>query len=257
MILLKAYMDESSDEKKQIVQTIAGMVAPKSEWDSITTEWAALLDEYRLPEFHMVDCVNPPKNSVYARYDQLERLRMQARFISVIVKPGPRIAHASTVHLVDYDSQRAGLGNRRAFPPRSAASGPLHDPYFLAFEHSVQELACDKSVSGLPAEERIGFVFDRNKSLEGRASYFFSLLIKQQSPYRDRLADCAFDDSDKILPLQVADVIAYEYRDAMQKRAAGQLARGQFGFFAERFGFGWEITAEQVRNMACEADQDE
>lgn len=240
-------MDESSDKKKATVQTVAGMLAPTDEWNCIWGEWAALLAEYEIPEMHMTYCVAGKGDFKAFSTDDLEE--MQWRFLSVILKPGPRIAHATTVFLETYENHRQVLEKRRQFPVKSGGSGKLGDPYYLAFEHSVQEIATDSASRKLSPNEALTFIFD-DGPYAGRARKFYDILLAKETEYRDRLGPCTFAQSNRIIPLQIADTIAYEYRRYHEDVIRHRDIRPAIVELAARFGGGWVINAGELRRLA-------
>ena len=59
-----------------------------------------------------------------------------------------------------------------------------------------------------------------------------------------------FGQSDKIVPLQIADVIAFEYRRYEEDKRARRDPRPQFLHLVERFGGGWNISDTELRRLA-------
>jgi len=253
MVMMQAYLDESQDAEGRKVHCIGGLMAPAAEWEKIKACWAELLGDYSINEFHTKDCV--AGRGEFGRFSEREREGMLATFVNAIVQPGPRIATATVILLDAYPHYARTLKYRRQLPPRAATSGHLGDPYFMAFEHVIQTMARDVSVTNLPSSERIAFVFDRCH-LSGRAGGLYEEVITAQSDYRDRLGACAFDDGAKVLPLQVADVIAYEYRrfaeevQLRQGTSAPSSARDPFVELAVRFGGPWQIRECELREIA-------
>ena len=250
MLMLTAYLDESQDEKKSIVLCIGGMVAPASEWNCIWGEWAQLLNRYDLSEFHATNCVSG--TGEFAAIAEPQRERMYWEFLSVITEPGWRIAHASRVHLEHYAEHRDAMDERRVFPPKSAVSGRLGDPYFLAFEHAIQSIATSATISALPPSEDVAFICDHNY-LSGRAQGFYKLILEKHAEFRARLGTITFGVSNKVVPLQVADVIAFEYRRYEEDKRSGKDPRPQFIHLVGRFDGGWSIPDDELRGLAGRA----
>jgi hypothetical protein len=249
-----AYMDESQDPKKEKVQTIAGLLASEAEWKEISAAWELLLDKHGLCEFHAVDCVGGNEDFRKYKGNPDKRELIYNEFLALLLRPGQKLATAVSIMLRPYKQHLPGLATRRKFPPKSATSGPLDDPYFMAFEHVVQEIATDKNIAELDEQERIGFVFDENRTFEGRAQPFFRDL-RTRAEYRSRLGAIAFDDSYSVLPLQTADIVAYEYRRHVEEvLIGGGSPRQQYIALARKYGGGWKIDDEHLSQIVAVND---
>src|SRR6266542_5982437 len=54
MAMLWAYMDESGTDSLGRVSAVAGYIATEDDWVKFSRQWAALLQEYSVSEFHMM-----------------------------------------------------------------------------------------------------------------------------------------------------------------------------------------------------------
>lgn len=248
MLMLNAYMDESSDERKKKVQCIAGLLAPAAQWNCIWGAWAQLLLRHGITEYHSKECL--AGEGEFDQFEPPEREDIHTDFVNVILRSEGTIATATMILLPDFPEYADALERRRVLPRKGAVNGPLRDPYFMAFEHAVQEMARDRSVSALPSNERIAFVFDQHH-LSGRAGGLFHGLLAKESDYRNRLGPCAFEDSEAFLPLQAADVIAYEYRRyAEEVWLEKKEPREAFVELAAKFGGGWRIDTKEFERLS-------
>ena len=248
MLMLNAYMDESSDERAEKVQCIAGLMAPAAEWNCIWGEWAQLLLKHGITEYHAKECC--AGEGEFDRFEPPEREDIHADFVNVILRSKQAIATATMILLPDFPEYGDSLERRRILPQKKAINGPLRDPYFMGFEHAVQEMARDRNVATLPANEKVAFMFDHHH-LKGRAGALFHDLLAKESDYRDRLGACVFEDSKDFLPLQAADVIAYEYRRyAQEVWLEKQEPRDVFVELAAKFGGGWRIGRDEFQRLS-------
>ena len=55
IVALEVYLDESEDSGSGKAMALAGYVAPASVWTDFEPKWNAVLEEYAVPYFHMVD----------------------------------------------------------------------------------------------------------------------------------------------------------------------------------------------------------
>jgi hypothetical protein len=63
----------------------------------------------------------------------------------------------------------------------------------------------------LPQGEQLAFVFDQKFGFEGRSDAIF-LALKKYFPYSEKMSAVKFASSKVVVPLQAADLVAFEYR---------------------------------------------
>jgi hypothetical protein len=102
-----------------------------------------------------------------------------------------------------------------------------NDPYWLIFQAAIEMAAtwllslCEKEPVML--DERIAFIFDRKGSYQGLSIQLYNRL--KDVVYPENLArlcgQFAFDDDEIVVPLQAADILAYEMAKYLQEKAKG------------------------------------
>jgi len=191
---MRAFNDESLNDR---IFCISGYLAPASVWGEFEIKWKRALKEERLPYFHMADC--EAREEEFKGISKLERARLQRKFIEIITST-QATAIAVGVHLKFYDALADRIKKRGIKYSKA---------YFTAFVHQVDHLA--SRIAHLPPEEQIGFVFDRQNEYQGRAKELYdSLLGHPELPFHSRLGPLGFADKTKVVPLQAADILAYE-----------------------------------------------
>jgi len=219
-----AFMDESHDG----VYCVAGFLGQVGNWNRLWARWTKMLEETDIPAFHMTDCEGAYHD--FEGWSREDRDAIQRKAIGIVNAPDVRIVGIATgVHVEPYARVRAELEKYRRFLPGQPGSGSIGDPYFLAFQRAV-EAVCGVTIVGLPSTERIGFTFDRNDELGGRALQLYALLADSPNlPYAKRLGQIAFQDKRTMVPLQAADLLVYEaYRYLLEVRLGGKPERWQW-----------------------------
>jgi hypothetical protein len=81
MSLFEAYFDESADGNGKGLYAVSGYLFRAEQAKITDQKWKAVLDRYRLPYFHMVDCAhgNPPFN----RLTKTERISVVKEVIAL------------------------------------------------------------------------------------------------------------------------------------------------------------------------------
>lgn len=196
-----AYCDESEDSQKGgRFYIVAGYFAPAADWEIFSKAWGNTLKDIGIEEFKMADCERG--RGIYEGLSYAERAALQRRFISLIIG-SPVWGVSSAINLRHYQD----------FMPRMVKARKKYaKPYFLAFQHLVEMMADvlnETEVAG-PAD-RISYFFDEQTEYQGRAKEIFGSLTKDSGlAYSNRVGSITFDDSRRFLPLQAADIFAYE-----------------------------------------------
>jgi hypothetical protein len=196
MTMLTAYFDESGTHNDSPAVAVAGYISTVDQWQRFEAEWQAILDDAGISFFHMTDHQN--RQGPYKDWDDFKYKRILERLI-LTIRLRTWIAVGATVSRVDY---------YEVFSP----SPPFNLYTFCA-------LQCLSQVSQWANEfkrhEPIEYV------LEDGAGYTQELHvlrneISKSEARRKRFRFHSLSTADKrtMVPLQAADVLAYEiYRD--------------------------------------------
>jgi Protein of unknown function (DUF3800) len=198
IVVLKAYFDDSGthDQSKAVVW--AGFMATSDEWALFEPPWAALRDREGLTRFHAADfqngegeCKNP------LEWPAARREAVRADFRAIIAS-----------------RKVIGLGAVVRADDWYALSDPalisrFGDPINLALEHCIQlalHWACAAAVQQTGRVEKVQFFFDLRepKMTEARIR---DIGKRYESEWFEGLS---FVQMRNILPLQAADMLAYE-----------------------------------------------
>ncbi|MDQ0470337.1 hypothetical protein [Labrys wisconsinensis] len=193
----KGYMDDSF---KDPLLVIGGYVGGYLRWEFFEAEWSAVLGRHGVPYFHMKEMASP--TGVYAKWHPIEEHKEEVRsFLSDLTKiitESRLVAILSLVRLADLD--------------RFEKERKLKlDPYVLAI-YGCMRGACEEN-PGFNTELVFDH-FDKTSSRLRKASEYAS----HSSDLKDNLPNIKLTPlnrditSRKILPLQAADLAAWEFR---------------------------------------------
>ncbi|MFZ0248001.1 DUF3800 domain-containing protein [Candidatus Binatus sp.] len=197
-----AYMDESGTHDESEFAALAGYVDHSSGWTQFETAWKAVLVKYRVSEFHMTDFENRYGEFDWQKYWFLPDKELRHPFMCDIIHaldPPKRLRVGCTISLRDY----------REIIPECFHKD--YSPYYFLFAKCIEQL-WRVSFLGIPPDEELAFVFDEKLGFEGRATAIFLALRDRRFPYSDRMGGIQFASSKKVVPLQAADLVAFEYR---------------------------------------------
>jgi hypothetical protein len=206
VVLLKAYLDDSgdADSATETHLTIGGYLADEHGWEYFEPRWATLLKEAGVPYLHMKEFgdVNSP---IYGHL-KADIVKEKAFMVGVIslIKESARGSVATTVVLDEF----------RAFNEKHSLS---LDPYAFAI------YGCLFQLRSYHPNDEIDLVFDSFDHSASRAAkalqYFKSDNLEGLKPTLFTPIPLQKSESwREILPLQAADLIAWEVRKYRRER---------------------------------------
>lgn len=197
---LSAYFDESGTDRRSSVAVVAGLIAPPRQWERLTVEWQRILDDEELPDFHMKHYIACQGHFLDKEHWTKERKdRLMRRLVSLMVR---RVTHRCWAALVMDDFRRIVKEDKTKLAP-----------------HAAVAMSCTSALLTLALERDlyIPYVFDQGVENERVFRGFEKLQQRKQF----RIGLLSKGDRKKCLPLQAADLHAYEVRKYFADQAAG------------------------------------
>jgi hypothetical protein len=198
---MAAYFDESGTHENSPVMCVAGYLFSAEQAQHLHREWGETLGNFKLSHFHAVDCAHGVRE--FKNLDKKQRVELTTKLIGIIKR---RMELGIAVSISDTDFGRVAA-------PKWERGGP----YLLA---ALQVL------SGVVA-------WADKYSYSGEIAYFFEAGHKHQSQTnkaikmvkaRDSTSDYlhylshTFAGKRDVLPLQAADLLAYEWAKELRRR---------------------------------------
>jgi uncharacterized protein DUF3800 len=197
-----AYIDESGTHDESEFASIAGYVDRSDGWAEFEDDWKAVLNRYVVGEFHMTDFESRHGEFAWRNYwFLLADADLRHPFLRDLINainPPRRLRVGCTISMRDYHA---------IIPKRFKAK---YHPYFFLFAKCVEQL-WRVSFLMLPPGEQLAFVFDQKSGFEGRGDAIF-LALKKYFQYSEKMGAVQFASSKVVVPLQAADLVAFEYR---------------------------------------------
>lgn len=198
LAMLSAYFDDSGTHGTSGIVVVGGLVGNEDAWSSLEPEWRRLLDYYDLSAFHMTDCDNGKGEFIGWPRGKCDRAIYEFRQLILERNLWAATAAVCRPHWneVVRPDLRPILGN----PDEFCADECMQEA--LSFRQ-IDESATD-----------IALIFDC------RANWKDMIQKHAESYLRDgygglNVVSVTFGKAKKLIPLQAADMIAYEtYRYA-------------------------------------------
>jgi hypothetical protein len=209
LMVLKAYFDESGHHSGARVFALAGYMSYARNWYKFEREWKNVLLRFGVKVFHMVDCAHRKRE--FQGWSEEKRRSLLESLLNVIYRKPPKLWGIGAVVDIDAfarlsESARAKVGN---------------DPYWLCFQFCAVEAT--NLIDHLEPDTKVAFIFHRKDNFEQHALRLFGRMKDDKDwPRRDRLGSIAFAPAAEFVPLQAADMFAYELFKDMGIKAQGK-----------------------------------
>lgn len=193
--IFTAYLDESGTHKTSSVVVVAGFISDASRWENFTQEWKEALDDYHLAYFHMTDFEN--KRGQFKGWNGQERKNRLNRFLGIIKK---------------YALYSMGWA-----VPRQPFDAILSEPAkaICVDAYGLAAIGCFRSFAQIAVDPRVDgwgeYVMESGARGSGALLKIFN--IGSEDPEwldNNRIKSLTFQDKRLFLPLQAADILAYE-----------------------------------------------
>lgn len=206
VLTLRAYFDESghSDDPGISYVSMGGGIATLKSWERCETEWAEVLRQFDVRQLHMRDFAH--SRDEFSDWTEERRREFLSRLMLIIDRD-----------VMNYVAAAVRPAAINDLPKQERTS--LGDVYWGCLAYCVRSVAT--FAEGFPSEEKVEIVFSEQPEFGGRALevYYNCKAILSNG---HRLGAAAFASPSDVPALQVADLIAYEFRHYL----ANQITRG-------------------------------
>ncbi len=200
-----AYVDDSGSGGDSRYYVLGGFKALDSTWEAFARDWQGVLDATpAIRRFKMQEAEHPDKGP-FRGLNWKQRLDKVNAFIDVIEKH----------ELFGFTEALSHDGYQLHLKPLQAPT--FDDPYFIAFGFALTAFSSHEQ--HYESAESVHFVFDE-QTVQEKAKTFY-LQMHDLKPYRGVIASITFATDDQHLPLQAADLLAWQRRRRLCKTTEG------------------------------------
>ena len=206
--MLRSYMDESGSFGDPEIAAVSrgGVVLSTESSEAFEKEWKAILEEQNISWLHMKDFAHSQGEFKNWKGDKRRRDKFMGELMDVMYRHIEGYL-AATMYIHHFnaltDEQKSRIGD---------------NPYYPCFMACV--ISSAECARRLTPEDKIDIYFADAPGFKGKAHNFWMRCKSQHAPedIRNRLGSIALDVSPKVvLPLQAADLIAYEVNNHLTK----------------------------------------
>lgn len=227
IVMLTVYMDETghSRDEKQRFNGMAGLIAPSHYWERLELKWKATLREFKIPFFHMKDfaCFGGD----FEGWSEAKRRKLYGKLLRHMEGAYP-FPIGSILQMSDYRKLAGDL------------EGIFGDPYYIGFGEVIAYVTAFVS-NVAPPREKAALVFSDQVEFRHKALQFYES-ISELEQIRQVTTPPDFRDMRELVPLQAADIVAYELYKEYERRLYRQEAKPRYGYqvivkMSDRLGF--------------------
>ncbi len=209
MALYSAYFDESSDSKSP-VYVVAGFLSNDAHWSQFEKEWKEVLREFQIVAFHAQHWAL--RKGEFRGWDESKRRHLMASLLDIIQRRAQfgfaTVVHASAFKRIFQGKDRIAVG-------------------------SIYNLCCSACFAeiGEWAQrtfqiEPIAHIFDIGHKNAGEVLRNYQGLQPKKVEYR--LGPISFESDETFVPLQAADLAAYELWKWLDEHFANKTRHGRY-----------------------------
>jgi Protein of unknown function (DUF3800) len=199
ILVLKAFFDESGHSASSSFVCMGGCIASLEAWSAFEKEWEYVLRKYEITCFHMNHFESNRREFKKWENEPAKHKGCLADLINIM-----------NDHIDLYIGISANVEDHKLSPP------PKNDPYFNCLTTCIDHIA--SYVSDLPGDQRIEVVFADNPEFGARVRRLYPK-VRDASGMYGKLATDTYGFPRDILPLQAADIVAYETNKEWQRQA--------------------------------------
>jgi hypothetical protein len=232
MAFLKGYFDESgSSDSSHLV--VAGFIAEAEHWLEFNNQWAAALRDYSVP-FFKAQWFNKRKK-FFQSWDENRQRGFMGRLLTAI-RNAKTVPVACAVPVVDYDEivKPGKIRNK------------IGSAYTLCAAQCFRYGGKWATKRGYT--EPVEYVFDAGHKNKGEFGEAHQKFWNGEDRQRFLLGGLSFRDDQQVLPLQSADLLAYE----MTQYLSGYVSRHPMSEIQEMGSEDYRISRATLEKMVAD-----
>jgi Protein of unknown function (DUF3800) len=220
MLMLTGYFDETGHSKDptQRIVGMGGLLAPASKWETFESKWKRALREFDIPYFHMKEFAHSTDVFEDWKGREIIRRKLFGKLIKAMESAYPIPVGAT----VPKDIYAATYNQYPGFPK--------DEPYRHTLDLCVAGVIGLRGAMGsLDESEKVAVVFSQHQEFRNHVLRYYEKITKELDPFRI-ISPVSFADMRDLVPLQAADIVAYELKKEHERRLYEPQKAPRYGF---------------------------
>jgi hypothetical protein len=211
MAMLWFYCDESYSSSKPNAYVVAGFIATDRVWGKVERAWKNKNHRVGVTRFHASHL-----NALDYEFEgwMAQRSKRYTKSLIRILQKPKRDLHAVSVGILrqDYELIISEAGRKK-----------FGNPYIVCFKQSIALIAQEMYNGNWEPDDKFSVILDRNDFQAEAQEVFFKMKDSgERWPASRHLGTCASGSAEEYIPLQAADLIAYETFRLLESKARGR-----------------------------------
>lgn len=213
IVFFRFCSDESYNGPKDDPNTFttSGFFSDQPTWEEVESRWDEINRKYNVPRFH-AQHLNRRDNE-YDGWCKCKADSYSAELLTVINDQGKKMrAYNCGMHADAYREIISVEGRQKLGPPWMAC-------FKSCVAMIARDMDNDKSPDPLPREDMVSVIFEWGSGFDDQAvKTFIEMAVNPDFVHRHRLMACAPVPPLKLIGVQVADMMAFEYFNRLRDR---------------------------------------
>lgn len=196
--MVRAFCDESYDGKQRVF-CVAGYVGRDKDWNKLSAKWTAQCSAAGLKNgFHATD-FEPGRQGDVEGLNREQRIALKIA-LTDLVASAKIVGFAICILIREYEEIRQNNKKALRILPKS--------PYVRAAAWLVQMIS--ETFNEIEYHGVIAYVFDQREKYSGETKKLIEKVRSEYPQLAPRIGSVKYADRRKLVPLQIADNLAYE-----------------------------------------------
>jgi len=194
VLVLKAFFDDSGTHDNSDVIVMGGLIAPEEAWANLEPKWQAGLDHFGIRKMHMSHCERGWGE--FEGWSQYCKDQAISLFSDLVCETGGRLL-ASAVSRKVWETVTGEVPDLKIV---------FQQPIDFLFNTCMRRALESRRATSTEPEE-VAVTFDTR---EQNLHFWEDLASNYEKKWPQRMVGYSFGSMERVLPLQAADMVAYE-----------------------------------------------
>ncbi len=231
-VFYQAFFDESGTHAGSPIMTIGAYVFTKQKARLFTEQWSRKLKFFGISHAHMTDCATG--NGEYSDLSMEQRIQTGVELIHAIRKNS--LSGCAISIDAEYYSAAMKQGTH------------VYGPYTYLLLQSVDRIS--RFIAEKDKNAKINYFFESGHQSSAEAHRFMSSIETYGGVVGDNYNGHAFVEKHAFLPLQAADMLAWQYRHFLVRGSQGHKPRKDFLALIQENDYYSDVSKDKIKWLA-------